>query len=448
MLKPDFLKKLSDWAVDEYMKYPDILSKANKEFGMDTYFELRNTSAIDKDYSPCFAEFLTFDYKPKFLNHSTALEYFCKNNPLHIHTQELEIYKDLLNFEVGVFNIHTFVFGRGFYIHTCAGNKEIFVEDINLSLENIATPANMWIRICSVNGIWNVISATALRLPTLYHNGILQEYQEYQKVSLKSIFKVLIDKSEIGNDADNKEKIKEEGSKELFVNIRKKLRLTSLFTLEQFEKWARDKEYYGVNFCVKVLYYVIPEVLEGVASEEYFKIGSDYLNSIPKFYNNAKNTYERYKEDKTKPKVFDFNVYNRNLIGHQQEGAADFLYVGNYKKSIAEYKKLVTELFKTKTPTFPVFRIYANAANAYLASGDYDMAISLLQASLRMNKKYKFATNNLERILKMPNIEDGFSSQDLRYNKTVYAKYEKFMLNCGIDLNMDVEVKINNFKII
>ncbi len=445
MLKPGFLKRLNDWVVDEYLKYPDILSKANKEFGMDKYFELRNTLAIDKDYSPCFTEFLTFDYKPKFLNHATALEYFCKNNPLNIDIQELEIYKDLLNFEVGVFNINKFVPGRGFYINTFADYKEIFVEDINLSLENIATPASMWMRICSINGIWNVISATALQLPTFYHNGILQNDR---KVSLKSIFKLLIDKSETSGNEDNKEKMSEKESKELFVNIRKKLRLTSLFTLEQFEKWARDKEYYGVNFCIKVLYYVIPEVLESGESEEYFKIGSDYLNSIPKFYNNAKNTYERYKEDKTEPKVFDFNIYDRNLIGLQQESAATHLYAGDYKKSIAEYKKLVTGLFKTKTPTFPVFRIYANAANAYLASGDCGMAISLLQASLRVNKKYKFATNNLERILKMPKVEEGFSSQDLRYNKTIYAKYEKFMLNSGIDLNMDVEVKINNFKII
>ena len=167
MLRKGFLGLVSDWVAHSLDAHQRDLGIALKEFGMESFLRrAENTENI----AMLFSEWTVFDHKSRSFDGMTSLAYFCSNNPLHLPESEMSAYRELLDFQVGYFEVVSVKPAQSVVLRDMEG-AEYDVADISSSM-NLIAGETIWTRIAQIAGVYQMVGSQVLRAPFTYSQNM------------------------------------------------------------------------------------------------------------------------------------------------------------------------------------------------------------------------------------------------------------------------------------
>ena len=272
-------------------------------------------------------------------------------------------------------------------------------------------------------------------------------------------------------------------AKENFELVRREIGVKHLFTLDTFNTWIEKPGLQNADFALRTLVFLVPEnfLEEQEKHEIYIEAGQNYINcylmlkqlnktiatldkvenlsDAKKAVNDIKSEIEAEQERLQKmkdkgqngmelPPGLIMKAYSWQDYQELQFSATKLMKEGKHVESKNSYEKLAEKLLNDEVLFWPTFRVFANAATAHFFLGEYFMALGLVSAALRLNPSYGFGKDLKKNLLesmgvKKPNKEIIANF----YDKSVFAKYEKFIWEHNVNLNQKVSAKVAKYEI-
>ena len=163
MLRKGFLGLVSDWVAHSLDAHPRDLGIALKAFGMDS---LVRHAGDTEDLSMLLSEWIVFDHTSPAFGGMTGLAYFCSHNPLRLPESDMSAYRELLDFQVGYFEVVSVKPAQSVVLHDMKGT-EYDVADISSSM-NLTAGGTIWTRIAQIAGVYQMVGSQVVREPFTY----------------------------------------------------------------------------------------------------------------------------------------------------------------------------------------------------------------------------------------------------------------------------------------
>lgn len=458
MLKTGFLGLLSDWVSEQTARDEAAMEKATQKFGLEKL--LAQTDEPEKIIG-LFSEWMVFDCKQELFNGHTGLEAFVAHNPYNAPEQELSAYKDLLFFEVGLFEVKSIERGKGVLLVSIISGAERFIHDVNASL-SLRVAETVWGRVAPVGGLYHGVGCIFFVLPMRVKEGMREAMRTWKRNSF--------DAKEVagwvvapGKDKPFAPPLYDE-SMWRFEQALKKCGMNGFFSIETFAEWASDEKKYDMDFASRALDCLIPDDVEFKDTAELIQSSGEFSNNIPRMALGGKtpNEVSRERQNKGETGDWEMNMLSKESYIKKLEQASEYMARGEFEKSYKAFDQVVKDLLKDKLPFFHAFRVYANAAVCCFHKGDIQLGEALLDAALRINPMYEFAERQKERYLADydPTRTEKFATfskkgqkmlkgmrDDMRatgkrmYQHRVFSKYEKLLKELGVSLAYRAKVK-------
>ncbi|KKW11183.1 MAG: hypothetical protein UY50_C0019G0011 [Parcubacteria group bacterium GW2011_GWA2_49_9] len=449
MLAKGFLGLLSEWVSEQTGKDRAVMDKAAERFGLRKF--LAHTKEPEKILG-LFSEWLVFDYKQSIFGNRTGLESFTEHNHLHLPKEELDAYTEMRSFEVGLFSVKEVERGKGVVLASLASGAEYFVHDVNASL-SLRGNETVWSRIAPVRELYHGVGSLFFVMPMRVMAGMREVIAGWKKNSYDA--KVV---ASFATDSPKREQADPpsyEVSLQNFKDALAKCGMAGFFSIEAFTKWVSDETKYDMGFAPRALDGLIPEDVEFKDTAELIRVAAEFTNNIPRKRLKGKTPNEAIREREKRKEEGDWetDVFSKEKYIKALEKASEYMAKGEFEKSYKAFEQVIQNLLKDRLPFFHVFRVYANAAVCCFHKGDEMLGEALLDASLRINPLYDFATRQKERYVHDPTQTEEFKSfpkkgqkmiQGLRddmqktglrmYQHRVFSKYEKFLTELGVSL--------------
>ncbi len=487
MLQKDLLEKLSSYVMESIASQEDLMSQEFISFTRGCYEE---TKVVDKEASGLFTEWLVFDKKQKMFGNKSGLEYFlatCGN----IEEKDMKKYKDLLLYEVGLFEVIGLTKGVSLLLKSLATSKEYEVFDKSAS-EGLKKGAIIWVRIAQVESVYYMVGSTIFSADVSLGRGLRNMLTQEKRNSFDamSAFRMFLSKEDLSDDEDVYEetgifpsyyqgvpspydelgvtqvqKSKEYQEKEYirlkedFGEVLKEANMDSIIPLSVFETWVTDKRRYKAGFAVRAVFFLAPNETEDnidLRKNLLSKAGA-FSNSITMLHLQNKKKLKNNKDTKNR---FEMDTYSHEpYIVHIKKGL-EYTKEKEFEKAYKEYEACIRLLLKDKILYFDCFRVFCNAGGVKTVSDEWSLfGEELMHASLRINDQYSFATQSLEKY--GLNIERNFDDKKLskkekegkewylalkksgeqEYNHSVFKKYEDFLKSSGVSLSYKPYIK-------
>ncbi len=470
MLRPGFLRALSDWVSEYYALHHSEMEKALKEFEFSRLLEY---CSDPEKLAGIFSEWLVFDRKSLIFDDTTGLEYFVKHNPLGVTADDLAAYKDLLEYKVGIFSIQSVDNGRTVTLADMRG-REYVVHDVTASMH--LSRGAIWTRIASVAGLYQMVGSLFIPLPLEFGAGYKRMAASWGERSMDAHeAAIYLSGAPPAKTVDKREKeifmydsvrltreeceAKRSEYGEEFEQMLRACGMQEMFSLRQFDRWLTDEQRFPLGFATKALFFLIPENVSERDGKRLMNAGLHYGNYVPRPALKGRCPSEIYDEeiDSNPNRLIVQDTYTHELYMQPLEIAYQHTLAHEWRKAYDVYSEFIQELLKDKVPMASAFRVFANAAvscfnesNARFALGE-----SLLLAALRLNPHYDFGLRikreHLDPLDNFSVLPKGISKRDIQlikdmravikkrgerqYHRTVFRKYEDFLKESGISLS-------------
>ena len=376
---------------------------------------------------------------------------------MYLSDSEIRAYKDLLKFEVGLFEVKEIEMGKGIILESITGRKKNFVYDVNASA-SLKPNDTVWIRIAPVGGMYYAVGSIFFSMPVKIMAGMREAMSSWKNNSFdaRQIAEWVTNSGEISDiqKADSSFVFKTYTEIETdFVSVLKRCGMENFFTLETYKEWVTDESNYGLGFVTKALDCLIPDSVHDNDIEYLVKSASEFANNIPRKSLEGKTPNEAILEKKSDNlRKWEFDIFSKEKYMKELESASTHMSKGNFKASYKAFEKVIKDLLGDKVPLFHVFRIYTNAAICcfHWGEGNEMLGEELLNAALRINPMYDFAFRCKEKYVDsnfdfstlskserrvMESIRNNFIATGKRkYQHRVFSKYEKFLKGIGVSL--------------
>lgn len=93
--------------------------------------------------------------------------------------------------------------------------------------------------------------------------------------------------------------------------------------------------------------------------------------------------------------IFNSIEINHNKWQNFQKQARQLMMKGKFKKAETKFKKCFEELYKQRTTSSQIYRIFANYAMNNLYFGNKELGLKFLKIALELNPNYDFALTAL-----------------------------------------------------
>lgn len=510
-MRPYFLDTVGDWVEMQY-NIQNYLEKVGKVFGEDFMLLSRRLTSA---YQKCFADFLMFEYKPIFFYYKTGLEYFVEYNPQNLDKEMMDEYKEILETNMaGVFEIKRLAEKQGMELfipelgnifvhdeHLYKGyevgmlvwarvakvkNKYYFVNDFvtpvsasnGVAKEKVLGPLSVQGMCLVIFADKEMISKQVRENNKMLDNFAKQSLEEFEKLQDEILKTVKNIKQDFEKEVVDPEKPLREATK-IFEDLRKKLGIDHLFTLETFNKWIEKPGEKNLDFALRSLVFFVPEdfLEKHDVHEVYIQAGQTYINAyltvkkVKKTLEEMENikSIDDFKDFRKKQKLdidkfdaergsnegdrddegrFVMKAYTWSDFQELQFAGHKYLKENKLKESKESYLKLVEKLVKEEILFWPAFRVFANAASTHFMLGEFFMAVALADASLRLNPQYEFA-----KMMKKNFLEAAGSKKvpgevtKMFYDGSVFQEYEKFLNEHDVNLNHKVTAKVKMYEV-
>lgn len=238
-----------------------------------------------------------------------------------------------------------------------------------------------------------------------------------------------------------------------FLEALKRCGMDGFFSLRTFKKWHMNEKKYDLLFASRALFFLAPEMTTEENGVALAKAAVGLENLIPRRKLGGKSpfNFRESSPQQVEPK-YVVDTYDRTIYATLNQKALRLMHKGEYESAYFVYEGILQKLLDERTPFFPSFRAYANAAICCFLGGDERKSLGapLLDAALRINPLYDFALemqkyyvvreNDLSSVPK----KDKHLAKMLRtvlqrvgadtYRRTPFRKYERFLSECGISL--------------
>lgn len=460
MLRKDFLRTLSDWVSEALAADHDAMDAAADAFGL--------RDLLDRgDYEQLlglFSEWLVFDRAHALFGGKTGVAYFVERNPLGLPESDIAAYRDLLSFEVGLFEVRKIERGRGVLLYSFATGDDHFVHDVNTSLE-IAPGNTMWTRIAPVQGVYHCVGSSVLSLPVTMQAGMRDAIKKWGRNAYdarEAARQCVRIERPSGDNADTigtapEAPLSYEDAKERFIEALVRCGMANMFSIKTCEKWVLDEAKYDLSFAPRALYFLTPEDAPLEASRALFPAGAAFANTIPRKSLEGRTPQEAYEADPEQERHFDMDIITPDAYMERLGKAHALMRDGKFEESYGVFEDVMRRLLEERTPFFSSFRVYANAAVCCFHVERDGLGEEMLAASLRINPLYDFAMRTSERYVQplddMSNVKRGYkrTAKSMRriikeagvreYRRTVFRKYEKFLADIGVSLRYETHTE-------
>ncbi len=457
MLRPGFLRLLSDWVSEYYDTHRKEMDAAAAEFNLTALGEhAPDVNAL----AGVFSEWLVFDRRALIFGGKTGVEYFVEHNPKNVSPTDLAAYRDLLQYKVGMFSIRAIDGGKNVTLADMKGNEYV-VHDVTASLH--LTEGSVWTRIAKVSGVYQMICCVFIPMPFAFGPGYKKAAATWndRAMDAREAAKFLSMKS-------SSPRIPAYESREVCIQKRAAYRakfeaalrvcgMEKMFTIETYDTWLTNERTFPLGFATKTLFFLIPENVSKSAMDALFDAAMHYGNYVPRPRLKGKCPMEMKQEQGGKPQgLVDQEIYSRDEYIRELEKAHGYMQARDWRKAYDTYVSIMQTLLRERVPTAMAFRIFANAAAACLNERKerIDLAEALIGAALRLNPHYDFAKQIKETDFDMLDdfsiLPKGISKRDVpalkrmrivmkqegerQYRRTVFRKYEDFLAKCGVSL--------------
>jgi hypothetical protein len=320
MLKQGFLKKVSDYVAGTTVKDVVAMEKATRIFQLEALVKNETEEEGIGKIVGLFSEWLVFDYTQKIFDGMTGLQYFTSHNPLHLSDTELNEYKDMLTYEVGLFEVKNIEKGRGIILESIATGTECFVHDISASL-SLQTDTTVWARISAINGIYHIVSSSLFMMPIKIMLGMKAAISGWEKNSYnaKEIVSLVVS-GDRDMDVQKNTPIYSD-AEERFVRALKKCDMDTMFSVRTYKKWVTDEKQYGPQFTTNALLCLVPTHVADDDTREFFDAAMEFANIIPRKNLGGKIPTEMSGEISKKVGVIEMNFYSKDKYVKKLEKA-------------------------------------------------------------------------------------------------------------------------------
>lgn len=453
MLRAGFLKTLSDWTAEAVSREPEIMENAGKSFGYDLILDNFIDREDEERLPMLFSEWLVFDHKQKIFDNQTGLQYFTGHNPLNLPDDEIKAYRELLQFEVGLFEVKGVEQGRGVFLESIGSDNKNFVNDVNASLF-LKIGDTVWTRIAPINGVFHAVGSSLFSMPIKIMEGMRSAMSGWEKNSFdaREIAEWLARTGKTpdpDSDLPFSAKTYVEAEKN-FAKALKKCGMGKMFSTRTFKKWITNEKKYGMSFATKAIMFLIPDDIAGEADEELFQAAGEFANFVPRKFLVGKTPAEVFEKMSGEEKEFEIEVLTKDDFEEKFKVAHKLVAEGEFEKSYKSFEGIIRDLLNERIPLFHSFRIFANAAVCCFNKEDFLLGEELVEASLRLNPLYDFALRLKDNYVKSyddySGVKKGYKklAKSMRavlkeagqseYKRTVFRKYEKFLQDIGVSL--------------
>lgn len=460
MLKERFLGILSDCISGLVTKDEKATLKAANQFGMGDLV-VENDDEYNKSIG-VFSEWIVFDYKQEIFGGTNGLEYFLKNNPLNLGEEDMDEYRGLLEYEVGLFEVGRVEKGLGIVLVSLKSNKEFFVHDITASL-TVRSGNTVWARIAPILGIYHMVCCLFVPMPFKFVSEARERVSKEAHVfSARDIAHFVFSKKENANSISKGKEISLQIAEAGFISCLKQCGMENFFTIKRFKRWVVDEKNYGPGFIAKALIFLMPDDRNDLPDAELFDAAMMYINRIPRKFLGGKTPNEAAATLDHKDRQFEVKEYSKDKYIKMLQKASEYMAKGEFQNSYNEFENVIRKLLENKAPFFPCFRVYANAAVCCFRIDDFGMGEVLVEASLRINPSYDFAVRVKEMYLDPyydpKNIKKGSKKfvkgmqtvtkavGENKYRGSVFSKYDKLLQKIGVNLDYKTKTKPTIYK--
>ncbi len=459
MLQKGFLGKLSEWVVSVVSYNVNAHEKAERQF--DFHHLVQNAKEPEKILG-LFSEWLTFDFRHPVFDGKSALESFVTRNPLHLTEADLSAYRDMLSFEVGLFEVTSVEPGRGIGVRSIATNKKDFVHDISASW-SVKLEDTVWTRIAPVAGLYHAVGSLFFVLPVVILSGLREAIQGWKRNIFDAHEIALWVTGGGGREKNEKDEHKPSSlasAEERFVVALKQCGMDGFFSLATYKKWLTNEKKYDLGFAARALFFLTPDTVEDDDGMELITASMHFGNMFPRKKFGGKSPLEvSVATPLDSERKFEMDTYARDSYIKMQEEAQTFMRSGEGEKAYHVYESIIQKLLDERIPFFHAFRLYANAALCCfqeiqeddMVPKHFPLGEAILDASLRLNPKYDFGIRTRERhvtpyddVSSLPKRDRNFAlvvrgalkeAGLSKYRRTVFRRYEKFLSEVGVSLS-------------
>ncbi len=435
------------------------MEKATKKFGS---LCLSEKADEPEKVGALFSEWLVFDYRQDIFGGRTGLQFFTEQNPLALHGEELRAYKDMLGFEVGLFEVKTIERGKGVTLTSIASGNEQFVHDVSASL-SLRGGETVWVRIASVGGLYHSVGSLFFVLPIHVRPGMQETIAGWKRNSFnaRDAARLIFDNGKRGTatEASGAKQPSLKKAERRLTDALARCGMDTFFSLRTFKRWVTNEEKFDLFFASRALFFLAPEGTTEADGTELAEAATDLANLLPRKKLGGASPREYRMKEENGEAQFQLDTLSRDTYADFNEKALQHMREGAYEDAYHTYERLMQKLLDERTPFFSVFRDYANAAICcFHAHGDLEkLGQPLMDAALRINPLYDFGLDmqkyyglRSKDISRLPKKDRALAKLlfplmgrlgESAYRKTPFRKYERFLTECGISLAYKTQTK-------
>jgi len=462
MLRKGFLGWVSDWVAHSLDAHPRDLGIALKAFGMDS---LVRHAGDTEDLSMLLSEWIVFDHTSPAFGGMTGLAYFCSHNPLRLPESDMSAYRELLDFQVGYFEVVSVKPAQSVVLHDMKGT-EYDVADISSSM-NLTAGGTIWTRIAQIAGVYQMVGSQVVREPFTYSPNMKKTIIAWGKNAVDAKHAATMKYGGNGTDtkkSDDDKYLPEKEAAQAFDEALAAAGMNSMISSATIKKWANNERKFPIGFPMKAVFFLIPENLIDKQRDCIASALQTYLANLPRKMLNGKTPLQASAKQKPDERHFDIDMYSYEDYADDVHNA-NGLMPKDPEKAYAAYEQLIRRLLDEKVPIITAFRIFCNAGLCLLMQsedGIDPLGFELIRASLRLNPLYDFGLKQKERCIdplhdlsNVPKKDHLFSKSLIsfvedtgrsRYRRTIFRKYEKFLEEAGISLTYKTATVPTSFR--
>lgn len=430
MLEKGFLGRLADWTAEAVFKDRASRDKATASFGVAQYDSIDTAEEI----MPLFSEWIIFDYRHDVFKGKTGLEYFVEKNPLRLPPATMRGYEDMLDFEVGLFDVRAVEQGKGVSFISLRTGKTHFVHDVGASM-SLHTGSTVWTRIASICGMYHCVGSSCFPIPIKIIEGLREAMRTWDVNSFDAgMMASFVGKPSIPALRETKP-ISLTEAEATFRRVLRKYGMDDFFTMRACREWLINEEKYPMGFAMKAVFGLIPDDAPDAALHDLIKAFTDFSNSLPRPLLGGRTPFEAQSmnerdavESEIETDLFSHAKHLRAL-----ENAHAILARGTFAAAYKAFESVVRDLAASKLPFFPSFKIYANAGVCSCNAGNEALGSELLDAALRINPLYDFA-KRCHKIYPFTGTAAMRVHGERQYRRSAFWRYEQFLKNVDISL--------------
>lgn len=383
--------------IQYYTSNPDFESELDQ--ALRTFFNVASINDIPVPIEPMeeglMNEWLVFDYH--LSDGNTPLQHFIEHNPLQLTQSELKLYRELAKTQVyGIYEIQQIELGQALVM------RDIYTNIIYRVHEQQATyQAEVGVlyptRLTCVSGTWYIIGADSVVIPLHLSTSTRQYFLESklkQTITPKDVYTWI----QSYHNTSPRPKLERAEVEQRFAELLKEYGLNQMVSIPMIQTWLYEEptELNG-TWVITLLCNLIDRNRFSLDDSTPLMQGLvDLCNVSPRHRLQDVSPEQKMQQNQSEP---HFTSYATDMFGkwmEYHERGLEFLQTGQYRKSVQEFKRAFTWLFKHRASDREIYRLFANAGVAHLANGDNAIGLALLRVAVELNPNYTFAKRQLK----------------------------------------------------